>query len=215
MARIPRIKICGIQDHASLRAACDNGADFIGYNFFPKSPRFIKPIQAADLIRQMQAGIKAVGLFVDPSDTDLDNVLKHAPLDIVQLHGEESPARIQEIKARTGLPIIKAIPVRTQDDVARAHQYEDHVNWILFDAKPVGADLPGGTGQSFNWNYVKNKKFKKPWMLSGGLDENTVKQAINLTNPDGVDVASGVEKERGIKDPQKIINFIKEVKSNG
>lgn len=210
----PRIKICGIKDHVNLQAACDAGADFIGFVFYPPSPRDIAPVQAADLIRQIKTGIKAVGLFVDPSDADLDTVLEKTPLDMIQLHGAETPARVQEIKQRAGLKIIKAIPVRNAQDVQAAYAYEDRADWLLFDAKPVGETLPGGTGKRFDWSYVKDKNFKKPWMLSGGLDENTVKQALNMLVPDAVDVSSGVESQRGQKDPQKITNFIKAVKSN-
>ncbi len=210
-----RVKICGIIDSENLLAACQAGAHFIGFVFYPPSPRAILPKLAGQLIRQIPTGIKSVGLFVDPTDDDLQMTLDESPVDMIQLHGHESPMRCAAIKDRFGLPVLKALPIRIAADIEAAYDYEDKVDWLLFDAKPESNDsLPGGTGKQFDWGLLENKKFKKPWMLSGGLDANHVKEALSRLAPDAVDVSSGVESKRGVKDAKKITEFIMAVKSN-
>lgn len=212
MGATPKIKICGLTEPKTLATACAQGADYIGYVFYPPSPRFIEPTQAAFLIRQMPSTVKAVGLFVDAGDQELEDALAAAPVDVVQLHGGETPERVAEVKARFHRPVIKALPVRGETDVAVARDYEDVADWLLFDAKPAGANLPGGTGQRFDWSLLAGESFKKPWMLSGGLDADAVQEALGLLSPDGVDVSSGVEITRGVKDSGRITDFIRSVK---
>lgn len=208
----PRVKICGITEPETLRAACENGADFIGFAFYPPSPRFIEPEQAASLIRQLPSTVKAVGLFVDPDDEALTAALEAAPVDMIQLHGEESVLRVEEIKARFLRPVIKAFPVRTLNDVEAAYAYEGCADWLLFDAKPVGADLPGGTGQRFDWSLLEGHTLSTPWMLSGGLSSETVEDAMTYLHPPALDVSSGVESTRGVKDAAKIKTFLLKAK---
>ena len=215
MPKSVKIKICGIKDIPALNAATSAGAHYVGFVFFEKSPRYIAPPQAAHLVRQLPSTVKAVGLFVNPSDDYLEAALGATTLDVIQLHGHETPARIAEIKARWHMPVIKALPVSTPADLDQISTYEAVADWLLFDAKPPkDAAVPGGAGVSFDWGILKDKKFKKPWMLSGGLDKDNVKEALSLLSPDGVDISSGVESSRGVKDPQKIEAFIKAVQKS-
>lgn len=206
------IKICGITEITALKAACDHGARFIGFVFYPPSPRALSPAAAGELIRQLPSTVKAVGLFVDPDDETLEEAIALAPIDMIQLHGHETPQRVAQIKARFHRPVMKALRVADARDVEAAHAYEDAADWLLFDARPPKADLPGGTGQRFDWSLLNGRSFAKPWMLSGGLDAGNVGQALAQLDPPAVDVSSGVEQSRGIKDPQKIIEFIQAVK---
>lgn len=212
--RKTKIKICGITEPKALDAAVKAGAHYIGFVFYPPSPRYIHPQQAAHLIRLLPSTVKAVGLFVDPTDEELTFAMGAAPIDVIQLHGHESAARVQEIKNTTHMPLIKAFPVREKADIDIAHDYEDSADWLLFDAKPVNADLPGGTGQSFDWSLLEGTTFNQPWMLSGGLGIENVTSAIQQLTPSAVDVSSGVEASRGVKDPDKITAFIDAVKRN-
>lgn len=215
MPKPAKIKICGIKDVPALNAAVHAGAHYVGFVFFEKSPRYIAPPQAAHLVRQLPSTVKAVGLFVDPTDAYLEAALGATTLDVIQLHGHETPERVAEIKATWHMPVIKALPISTPDDLQQVSAYENIADWILFDAKPPkNAEVPGGAGVSFDWSILKDKKFKKPWMLSGGLDKDNVQEALSLLSPDGVDVSSGVESSRGMKDPQKIEAFIKAAKKS-
>lgn len=209
------VKICGITTAETLKTACDAGADFIGFVFFPPSPRAITPAEAAPLIAAMPGHVKSVALFVNPTDAELTQVITDSPCDYVQLHGDESQNRVKAIHALTQKPIIKAFPVASRQDIEKAYAYENFIDIILFDHKPSTPNIHGGTGQTFDWSLLQNVHFKKPWMLSGGLNQNNVQEAITALNPDAIDVSSGVESSRGIKDNEKIINLIKEVKSNG
>lgn len=206
------VKICGVKDPENLKIACEAGARFIGFVFYPPSPRYVDPHIAADLIRQIPSGIRAVGLFVDPDDQELLRVCSTAALDMIQLHGEETSARTEEIANITNLPVIKAIRLRTPEDVKQAEKYENSADWLLFDSK-IDHDLPGGTGHRFDWEILKNRTFKKPWMLSGGLTPENIKDALKTLKPNALDVSSGVESSRGIKDPEKIKAFIAAAKS--
>lgn len=207
-----KVKICGITEPESCRVSCESGADFIGFVFYPPSPRAITPENAAPLIESLPSHIGSVALFVNPTDAELEATLTKARTTHIQLHGAEDPARVKSIKTRFKLPIIKAIPVATADDIAAAHAYEDIADWLLFDTKST---QHGGTGQSFDWNLLKGKTFKKPVMLSGGLTADNVKEAIATLTPAALDISSGVESSKGVKDVAKIMNFIKEAKSNG
>ena len=207
-------KICGIKTPEALQVAVQNGARFVGFVFFPPSPRHVAIDTAKALALTLPTGVRSVGLFVDPTDAQLDAVTGRVQLDMIQLHGAETPQRVAEIKGKYALPIIKAIPVNDAEDITAARDYEDHVDWLLFDAKPpAGSDVPGGTGQSFDWALLKGLEFSKPWMLSGGLSADNVSDALSVLFPDAVDVSSGVESSRGEKDIEKISAFLAAVKA--
>ncbi|HRK97677.1 MAG TPA: phosphoribosylanthranilate isomerase [Alphaproteobacteria bacterium] len=214
------IKICGVTEKRHLDVALSHGARFIGLVFYPKSPRFIDPEMAKILARNAPTGVRMIGLFVDPDDAWLDHVIAAVPLDMIQLHGTETPVRVQEIKSKFHLPVIKAFPVATRDDLGVVSAYEPIVDWLLFDAKAVRSAekldplLPGGNGQSFDWTILLGRKFSKPWMLSGGLHAGNVRDALSLLSPDAVDVSSGVEACLGQKDALKIAEFIQTVKNS-
>jgi len=212
MTSLPKVKICGLSTPETLQAALDNGARFIGLVFYPKSPRHVSIDTAYELARRVPTGVRSVALFVDPDDALLDQVLSAAPIDIVQLHGAETPQRVQEIKDKYGVQVIKAFRIADADDLRNIESYKDCADWYLFDAKPPNASLPGGTGESFDWSILSGKTWSRPWMLSGGLNEDNIKEALTLLHPDAVDVSSGVESARGIKDTSKIKAFIKTVK---
>ncbi len=208
-----QIKICGIKTPDIISVAASSGARFVGFVFAPESPRYIHPEQARILVRQSPTGLRNVGLFVDPDDENLLRILEQVPIDIIQLHGHESAARIQEIKSRTGLPVIKAFPITTPEDLSTIESYIPVIDWILFDAKaPQHSNSTGGHGICFDWSILKGRKFERPWMLSGGLTPNNVSEAISTLAPDAVDVSSGVESTRGVKDVQKIRDFCAAVK---
>lgn len=201
-------KICGIKTLEALNAAVKGGARFVGFVFFPKSPRHVSIDTAKELSLMLPTGVRSVALFVDPTDEQLEAVLGHVQIDMIQLHGSESPQRVSEIKAKYAMPIIKAFAVRDQSDIVNCAHYVD-ADWYLFDAKPPkGAEVPGGTGTSFDWDILLGKTFDKPWMLSGGLTQDNVAEALSVLSPKAVDVSSGVEHERGIKDERKIKAFL-------
>ncbi len=208
------VKICGLSTPDTLQTAIEAGARFVGFVFYPRSPRNVSFDIAWNLARAVPTGVRSVGLFVDPEDALLERILTGIQLDMVQLHGEETPERVAQIKAQYSMPVMKAIRVSTAQDLEGVEAYEAVSDWLLFDAKPENATLPGGTGQSFDWNILKGRMFKKPWMLSGGLTADTVQKALRILKPDAVDVSSGVESVPGQKDPEKIKSFIKAVKSN-
>lgn len=205
------VKICGITDSENLRAALDAGANYIGFVFYKDSPRNIDPQVAWKLSREIPDDVTAVGLFVNPTDKELNAALSTVKLGLIQLHGDESTMRIVEIKASYGLPVMKAIRINNESDLEEVKKFEKSADWLLFDAKINGQH--GGTGKSFDWNLLKDRKFLKPWMLSGGLNAGNVAEVLNILHPDAVDVSSGVEKERGVKDPAKIREFIGTVKN--
>lgn len=201
------VKICGIKNPEMLHAAADAGARFIGFVFYPPSPRYVEIDIARELALMLPTGVRGVGLFVNPSDAELDAILGKVQLDMIQLHGDESPQRVQEIKDRYAMPIIKAFPVNRAEDIDATSAYSA-ADWFLFDAKPQQNDVYGGTGQSFDWGLLRGKSFDKPWMLSGGLTPENVEEALEILSPTAVDVSSGVESSRGTKDADKIRAFI-------
>lgn len=208
------VKICGITTPEITSVVAGAGARFAGFVFVPQSPRFVDAERARLLARSLPTGIRSVGLFVNPDDDTLSRVLGSVPLDMIQLHGDESPARVQDIKSRYHLPIIKAFPLSGKEDVEKIEPYIPVIDWILFDAKsPQGSDIAGGNGIPFDWTILKDKKFSKPWMLSGGLTPDNVRDALSVLSPDAVDVSSGVEISRGVKDADKIRKFIQTVKN--
>ena len=208
------VKICGITDERGLLAAADAGAAYVGFNFFRRSPRFVTPEQAAVLAGELKRGVKTVGLFVDPTNAELDAVLSHVRLDMIQLHGKETPKRVDQIRLLSGLRVMKAIGVETERDVIDARDYEGHADWLLFDAKaPKGATRPGGNAVAFNWTILKSHTGKTPWMLAGGLTRANVGAAIKASGARVVDVSSGVETKPGIKSPARIRAFLKAVEA--
>ncbi|MGN7437037.1 MAG: phosphoribosylanthranilate isomerase [Alcanivorax sp.] len=206
-----QVKICGVKTPEALNAAIEAGARYIGFVFYPPSPRHIEIDTAKELAGMLPTGVRGVGLFVDPSDEELDAVLGKVQLDIIQLHNDETPARVSEIKAKYHMPIIKAFPVREESDIAHVGDYTD-ADWYLFDAKSADPNMPGGTGKSFDWSILSEKTFDKPWMLSGGLSAENIADALTSLSPNAVDVSSGVERSRGVKDENKIRAFIEAVK---
>ncbi|MCC6597845.1 MAG: phosphoribosylanthranilate isomerase [Alphaproteobacteria bacterium] len=207
-----QVKICGLTDAENLGVAAQAGAHFAGFVFYPPSPRFVNLETARILLADLPDTLRSVGLFVDPTNHELQHILNTIQLDMIQLHGDETPARTAEIAALTNLPVIKAIRLRTAEDLRDVPAYETVAGWLLFDSK-IEKAAPGGTGQCFDWSLLENRKFQKPWMLSGGLTPENVSEALKILKPDALDVSSGVEAARGIKDPAKIKAFLKSAKS--
>lgn len=206
-------KICGIHTTEAMNAALEGGADYVGLVFFPRSPRHVD-VKAAQMLSERARGqAKIVALFVDPDDRVLDNIIEKIDPDIIQLHGDESPPRVREIKRRVHLPIFKAIKVATAKDAHRADVYKDAADLVIFDAKPKREALPGGNGHAFDWHALDDVKGTIDFMLSGGLTPENVRQAIELTGAKAVDVSSGVETAPGVKDPDLIRSFLKAVKA--
>ncbi len=208
------VKICGLSTPDTLAAAIAAGADMAGFVFFEKSPRHID-LAVAHVLGLLAAGrIRKVALTVDAGDDVLAEIIAELEPELLQLHGSESPARVAAVKERFGLPVIKAVGVATAEDMAGAALYADVADIILYDAKPApGAAVPGGAGVSFDWRLLQDLDPNGGWMLSGGLDPDTVAEALRKTKAPGVDVSSGVERERGVKDAAKIENFVKAARS--
>ena len=204
-------KICGVSDMAAIAASAAGGAAYIGLNFYPPSPRAVSPDQAASLVRQTPPGLKTVGVFVNPDDSLLGELLAKAPLDLLQLHGDEDPRRAAELRARFGLPIIKVIKVAGPEDLAAVEDFGAVADLFLLDAKPpknLKNALPGGNAVSFDWRVLAGRRFPKPWMLSGGLGVENLAEAVNISGAKAVDVSSGVEDGPGQKSPAKIGEFL-------
>lgn len=208
------VKICGLSTPETLEATISAGADMAGFVFFEKSPRHVDLETARTLGLLAQGKIAKVALTVDAGDDALDEIVDALAPELLQLHGKESPARVAAVKARFGLPVIKAIGVATADDLIATKAYEKAADILLFDAKPApGATVPGGAGVAFDWKLLRNIEAKN-WMLSGGLDAENVAEALRITHAPGVDVSSGVERERGVKDIGKIKRFVEAARAN-
>ncbi|PWC34299.1 phosphoribosylanthranilate isomerase [Azospirillum sp. TSO35-2] len=203
-------KICGLSEPESLRAAVTGGARYVGFVFYPRSPRAIAPPMAAELARLVPTGIRSVGLFVDPDDEFLEHVTGQVPLDLIQLHGGETPRRIAEIKARYALPVMKAVKIGGPDDLTTALEAAEVADRLLFDAKPPAkvSALPGGNGIAFDWTILAGRRWPRPWMLSGGLTADNLAEAVRITGASEVDVSSGVEDRPGHKDPALVRAFL-------
>ena len=205
----PVVKICGLSTAATLDAALEAGADMVGFVFFPKSPRHIDWATARALGRRVEGRAKVAALSVDADDETLERIADALSPDLMQLHGGETPARVKRIGELCGRPTMKAIGVATGADLAAAEAYEGVADTLLIDAKPPkDAALPGGNGRPFDWSLTRGFHFPGPWLLSGGLDPETVAAAITLSGAQGVDVSSGVESAPGVKDPAKIRAFV-------
>ncbi len=204
-----RVKICGLTQPEHVAAGAAAGANYLGFVFFAKSPRNLALARARDLALAVPVGIAKVGLVVDADDAFLDALTGEVPLDMLQLHGHETVARVAEVRARYGLPVMKAIGIATEADLAAVAEYGRVADQILVDAKaPAGADLPGGNGRAFDWTLLSRRRWPCPWMLAGGLTPANVAEAIYLTGAKQVDVSSGVETAPGRKDTGLIADFI-------
>ena len=208
------VKICGINDASAMHAAADAGADMIGFVFVPASPRAVMPAQAGALSALVAGGPLRVGLFVDAADDLIAAVLAAVKLDILQLHGEETPARCAMLRQTFGMPVMKALGIAHAEDLAALADYAPVVDRFLLDAKaPAGAVLPGGNAAPFDWTLTAGRAMPRPWLLAGGLTPENVAQAIRVSDAPGVDVSSGVERARGVKDPGLIAAFVAAAKT--
>lgn len=204
-----RVKICGLKTLADVAAAAEAGAAYGGFVFFPKSPRHLALSEARALAHEAPVGLAKVALVVDADNAQLDALCAEVPLDMLQLHGRESPERVSEVRARYGLPVMKAVGVGDASDLAALDRYSAVADQILVDAKPPnGADLPGGNGLAFDWRLLAGRRWTRPWMLAGGLTFESVARAVELTGARQVDVSSGVEAARGVKDHALIRAFV-------
>lgn len=211
---IVRAKICGLNDAESMQAAVDGGAAFVGLVFYPRSPRAVTPEQAANLAALVPATVGKVGLFVDPDDRAVEAVLNCCPLDLMQLHGDESPERVAALRELTGIRVMKVIRVAGPGDLEVAPDYYPVADWLMFDARPprdMKGALPGGNALAFDWLLLHDWQFPLPWMLAGGLNATNVAEAVRLSGARFVDTSSGVEDRPGVKNPAKIREFLEAV----
>lgn len=210
-----KVKICGLSTAESIAAAADAGADYVGFMFYPPSPRAVAPDEARKLSALVPPHMAKVAILVDADDATIAGAIEAARADLLQLHGAETPERVTEIKARFGMPVMKAVPVAAAEDVARADLYEGVADLLLFDAKPPKSmpnALPGGNALRFDWELIAGRKEATAWMLSGGLTADNVAQAIRITGARMVDVSSGVEDRPGDKNPALIEAFVRAAK---
>jgi len=207
-------KICGVTTPEAVRAALDGGAGYVGFNFFPKSPRYLTPEAAAGLAEPLRAkGVKVVAVTVDPSDALLETLREVLAPDLIQLHGKETPSRAWEAALKANAGAIKVISVSSAADLDQAASYEPVTENLMFDAKtPEDAPLPGGMGARFDWAMLSGRRFARPWFLAGGLDPWNVAEAVKLSGAPMVDVSSGVERGAGLKDPALISAFLDAVR---
>jgi len=210
-----RVKICGLSTPETIEASVAAGADYLGFNFYPESPRSISLAQARALAAGVPSSVLKVSLTVDADDRTLDGVVEALQPDILQLHGAETPDRLVELKSRYGITLLKVIGVAEPGDPELCEIYRDSADLLLFDAKPpksMAGALPGGNGLVFDWSLIAGHRPEMPWMLSGGLTAENVAEAIRITGAEAVDVSSGVESAPGKKDPAAIAAFIRAAK---
>ena len=206
------VKICGLTTPETLDAALDGGAAFVGAVMFARSPRNIAPADAATLFARARGRAKIVAVVVDPDDALLIEITATLKPDLIQLHGHETPARAEQVRALTGAGIIKALSIRTHEDFAPAVDWEPFVDHLMFDAKPVeGSALPGGVGARFDWSLLADRAFREPWFLAGGLNPDNAAEAAAISGAPLLDVSSGVESAPGVKDAALIAAFLKAV----
>ncbi len=212
-AKLNPAKICGLSTPEAVTAALDGQAAYIGFVFFPKSPRNVAPQLAGRLAAPARGRSQIVAVMVDPTDEGLDEVTSGLKPDLIQLHGHESPSRAAAIAARTGAGLIKVLSVREARDLDGAKAYDGLVSHLMFDAKPpTGSDLPGGVGSRFDWSLMQGRRYQQPWFLAGGLDPWNVAEAFDQSGAPLVDVSSGVERGPGVKDPSLISAFLSAVR---
>jgi phosphoribosylanthranilate isomerase len=204
------VKICGIKSPEAIAAAASGGARAVGLVFYPPSPRFVDVDLAAQLARTVPTGVRVIGLFVDADDDFLATMIAQVPLDMLQLHGKETPERVARVRRAYGLPVLKAVRVAGPEDLEPVPAYEAAADWLLFDAKPPAnvATLPGGNGLAFDWSILSGRQWSLPWMLSGGLGAGNLEEAVRISGARAVDVSSGVEERPGVKDPALIRTFL-------
>lgn len=209
-----KVKICGLKTEEALLASLAAGADFIGLVFFEKSPRNVS-LEQAQKLRRLAGSTPVAAVTVNPDNAFLDTLTKTVKPDLIQLHGHETPARVEQIKTRYGIPVIKAIGVDADTDPTELVAFDTIADMLMFDAKaPEGSALPGGRGVAFDWNMLRGLKLRKPWFLSGGLTPENIREAIAVSKARMVDVSSGVESAAGVKDLQKIRRFIENAKQS-
>jgi phosphoribosylanthranilate isomerase len=209
------VKICGLTDKVTVKAAVKAGASHLGFIFYPPSPRSLTPKEAGYITSTTPNHIKRVAVIVDARDDLINDIIQNLSPHILQLHGSETMHRIQEIKEKFKLPIMKAIKVANYNDIKSSQRYSDSSDFLLFDAKPpiIGKNsLPGGNGISFDWALLRSAKIKKPWFLSGGIHVGNVHQAIKITGSKSIDISSGVEDQPGVKNVEKIEGFMESLK---
>lgn len=205
------VKICGVNTPETAAVVSKAGARLAGLVFYPKSPRAVTPEQAARVAAAIAPGIAKVGLFVDPEDAQIEAVLKAVPLDLLQLHGEETPERVAALKARFGVPVMKVLKIARAADLEQVTAYSGVADRFLFDARPPKDrrdSLPGGNAVAFDWRILAGRRFPMPWMLAGGLKPENLRQAVEISGATAVDASSGVESSPGVKDPEKIRAFL-------
>jgi len=208
------VKICGLTTPETLDAALAGGAGFVGAVVFPKSPRHVDPLHGAALFERARGRAKVVAVTVDADDALLTEIALILKPDLIQLHGSETPERAERVRLLTGAGIVKALPVRTADDVAQGKAWESVVDYLMFDAKPPeGSDLPGGVGARFDWSLTAGRTFTRPWFLAGGLNPGNVDEAVRISGAPAVDVSSGVETAPGVKDAALITAFLEAARS--
>ena len=209
-----RVKICGLRTLADVQAVADAGAAYFGLNFFPKSPRYVTLAVARDLALAAPPGLAKVALTVNADDATLDAITEAMPLDMLQLHGHETPDRVAEIRTRYGLPVMKVVGVADEGDLALLFDHSTAADQLMIDAKPPkDAVLPGGNGLPFDWRLIAGRRWLRPWMLAGGLTAQNVAEAVRLTGARQVDLASGVESAPGVKDRAMIQAFMAAVQN--
>ena len=209
------VKICGLDRPETVDGAVNAGAEMLGFVFYPPSPRNLTASAASGLTNRVPASVKRVGLFVDPTDEMITTVLNKNVLDLIQLHGNEPPERVAEIKDITRLKVIKVLKVTDIRDLKYVSVYQGVAEWLMFDAlapKDMKGALPGGNALSFDWNILARANIPTPWILAGGLRLENVKEAMSTSGAKAVDVSSGVEKQPGVKCVEKIQSFIQAVK---
>lgn len=206
-------KICGLSTAETVQAALDGGATFVGFNFFPASPRFVTPEVATRLAPPVRGKATLVAVTVDPDNDLIDRLMATLKPDLIQLHGKETPGRAREVAARAGVGVIKALPVSEASDLDAARVFDTVVEHLMFDAKPpADAAMPGGLGEPFDWTILTGRRFARPYLLAGGLDPWNVGEALRLSGAPFADVSSGVERGPGIKDPGLISAFLEAVR---
>ena len=204
-----RVKICGLTTEQSVLDVAKAGAHYMGLVFFEKSPRNVPLPLARDLALAAPVGLAKVALTVNADDATLDHIVETVPLDMIQLHGSETPERVSTIKNRYGLPVMKAVGLADVDDLAKLNDYAGVADQILVDAKPPkNGPLPGGNGLSFDWQLIAGRRWPVPWMLAGGLTPDNAAQAVKMTGARQLDLSSGVETAPGVKDAGKIRAFM-------
>ncbi|TPM03849.1 phosphoribosylanthranilate isomerase [Mesorhizobium sp. B2-3-10] len=208
------IKICGLKTDQAMAAALAGGASHVGFIFFPKSPRYVEPAEAGRLREAARGKALAIAVTVDARDAFLDEIVEKLQPDMLQLHGSETPERVAELKARHGLPVMKALPLSEAADLERIKPFVGIPDRFLFDAKPPkGSELPGGNGVAFDWRILAGLDAGIDYMLSGGLNAANIGDALRLANPPAIDISSGVESAPGVKDPALIEQFFRAVRA--